>query len=71
MTAAGDRNQTVRLSQIIDVLRKKGYQLVSVLTWVSRKTARQVDADAFPGRRFEARGDGFIFIAVSYGFASL
>ena len=57
----GDRTQTIEaLPQIIDALRNKGYQLVSVsdLIW---KTRAEVMPLLSPEERFEARADGFIF----------
>ncbi len=57
----GDRTQTVAaLPQIIDVLRKKGYQLVSVSDLIG-KTRAEVMPTLSPEERFEARADGFIF----------
>jgi cellulose synthase/poly-beta-1,6-N-acetylglucosamine synthase-like glycosyltransferase/peptidoglycan/xylan/chitin deacetylase (PgdA/CDA1 family) len=57
----GDRTQTVAaLPQIIDALRKKGYQLVSVSDLIG-KTRAEVMPLLSPEERFEARADGFIF----------
>jgi len=57
----GDRTQTVAaLPQIIDVLREKGYQLVSVSDLIG-KTRAEVMPTLSPEERFEARADGFIF----------
>ncbi len=57
----GDRTQTVAaLPQIIDTLRDKGYQLVSVSDLIG-KTRAEVMPLLSPEERFEARADGFIF----------
>jgi len=57
----GDRTQTVAaLPQIIDVLRERGYQLVSVSDLIG-KTRAEVMPLLSPEERFEARADGFIF----------
>jgi peptidoglycan-N-acetylglucosamine deacetylase len=57
----GDRTQTIEaLPQIIDALRNKGYQLVSVSDLI-RKTRAEVMPLLSPEERFEARADGFIF----------
>ncbi len=57
----GDRAQTVAaLPQIIDALRDKGYQLVSVSDLIG-KTRAEVMPLLSPEERFEARADGFIF----------
>ncbi|OLD18772.1 MAG: hypothetical protein AUI91_09935 [Acidobacteria bacterium 13_1_40CM_3_56_11] len=57
----GDRTQTVAaLPQIIDALREKGYQLVSVSDLIG-KTRAEVMPFLSPEERFEARADGFIF----------
>src|SRR6267154_2409022 len=57
----GDRTQTVAaLPQIIDVLREKGYQLVSVSDLIG-KTRAEVMPTLSSEERFEARADGFIF----------
>src|SRR5438552_7611936 len=57
----GDRTQTVAaLPRIIDALRKKGYQLVSVSDLIG-KTRAEVMPLLSPEERFEARADGFIF----------
>src|SRR5258707_9214703 len=57
----GDRTQTVAaLPQIIDVLREKGYQLVSVSDLIG-KTRAEVMPTLSPEERFEACADGFIF----------
>src|SRR5713226_3955792 len=57
----GDRAQTVSaLPQIIDALRDKGYQLVSVSDLIG-KTRAEVMPLLSPEERFEARADGFIF----------
>ncbi len=58
----GDRTQTVAaLPQIIDVLREKGYQLVSVSDLIG-KTRAEVMPTLSPEERFEARVDGIIFL---------
>ena len=57
----GDRSQTVAaLPQIIDALRDKGYQFVSVADLIGR-TRAQVMLPLSPEEQFEARADGFIF----------
>jgi len=57
----GDRTQTVAaLPQIIDALRGRGYQLVSVSDLLGKTRAEIMPALA-PEERFEARADGFIF----------
>jgi peptidoglycan-N-acetylglucosamine deacetylase len=57
----GDRAQTVAaLPQIIDALRAKGYQFVSVADLIGM-TRAQVMLPLSPEERFEARADGFIF----------
>ena len=57
----GDRTQTVAaLPQIIEALREKGYQLVSVSDLIG-KTRAEVMPLLSPQERFEARADGFIF----------
>jgi peptidoglycan-N-acetylglucosamine deacetylase len=57
----GDRTQTVEaLPQIIDALREKGYQLVSVSDLIG-KTRAEVMPLLSRQERFEARADGFIF----------
>ncbi len=57
----GDRTQTVAaLPQIIDALRGKGYELVSVSDLIG-KTRAEVMPLLSPQERFEARADGFIF----------
>jgi peptidoglycan-N-acetylglucosamine deacetylase len=57
----GERAQTVAaLPQIIDTLRGKGYQFVSVSDLIG-KTRAQVMMPLSPQERFEARADGFIF----------
>src|SRR2546426_2765049 len=57
----GDRTQTVAaIPQIIDALREKGYQLVSVSDLIG-KTRAEVMPFLSPEERFEARADGFIF----------
>jgi len=57
----GDRTQTVEaLPQIIDALRKRGYQLVSVSDLIG-KTRAEVMPLLSPEERLEARADGFIF----------
>src|SRR5207245_8474504 len=48
------------LPQIIDTLRKKGYQFVSVADLIGR-TRAQVMLPLSPEEQFEARADGFIF----------
>jgi cellulose synthase/poly-beta-1,6-N-acetylglucosamine synthase-like glycosyltransferase/peptidoglycan/xylan/chitin deacetylase (PgdA/CDA1 family)/spore germination protein YaaH len=57
----GNRSQTLAaLPQIIDVLRKQGYQFVSVADLIGR-TRAQVMLPLSPEEQFEARADGFIF----------
>src|SRR6266852_4091116 len=57
----GDRTQTVAaLPQIIDTLRKKGYQLVSVSDLIGKTRAEMMPLLS-PEERLEARADGFIF----------
>jgi cellulose synthase/poly-beta-1,6-N-acetylglucosamine synthase-like glycosyltransferase/peptidoglycan/xylan/chitin deacetylase (PgdA/CDA1 family) len=57
----GDRAQTVvALPQIIDTLRAKGYQFVSVPDLIG-KTRAQVMLPLSSQEQFEARADGFIF----------
>ena len=57
----GDRTQTLAaLPQIIDALRAKGYQLVSVSDLIG-KTRAEVMPALSAEERFEARADGFIF----------
>jgi cellulose synthase/poly-beta-1,6-N-acetylglucosamine synthase-like glycosyltransferase/peptidoglycan/xylan/chitin deacetylase (PgdA/CDA1 family) len=57
----GERAQTVAaLPQIIDALRDKGYQFVSVSDLIG-KTRAQVMLPLSSEERFEARTDGFIF----------
>jgi peptidoglycan-N-acetylglucosamine deacetylase len=57
----GERAQTVAaLPQIIDALRAKGYQFVSVSDLIG-KTRAQILLPLSPEERFEARADGFIF----------
>ncbi len=57
----GDRSQTVEaLPQIIDALRTRGYQLVSVPDLIG-KTRAQVMLPLSAQEQFEARADGFIF----------
>ena len=57
----GDRSQTLAaLPQIIDVLRERGYQLVSVSDLLKKTRAEMMPALS-PEERFEARADGFIF----------
>ena len=57
----GDRTQTVAaLPQIIDALRKRGYQLVSVSDLIG-KTRAEVMPLLSPEERLEARVDGIIF----------
>src|SRR5229473_3558455 len=57
----GDRAQTIAaLPQIIDALREKGYQLVSVSDLIG-KTRAEVMPTLSPEERLEARADGFIF----------
>src|SRR5258708_3106358 len=57
----GERAQTVAaLPQIIDALRAKGYQFVSVSDLIGM-TRAQVMLPLSAEERFEARADGFIF----------
>src|SRR5262249_9040934 len=56
-----DRSQTVAaLPQIIDALRARGYEFVSVPDLIGRSRA-QVMLPLSPQEQFEARADGFIF----------
>jgi cellulose synthase/poly-beta-1,6-N-acetylglucosamine synthase-like glycosyltransferase/peptidoglycan/xylan/chitin deacetylase (PgdA/CDA1 family) len=62
----GDRGQTLAaLPQIIDALREKGYQFVSVSDLIG-KTRVQVMLPLSPEEQFEARADGFIFGIFQY-----
>src|SRR5712664_4153392 len=62
----GDRSQTLAaLPQIIDALRAKGYQFVSVSDLIG-KTRSQVMLPLSPEEQFEARADGFIFGMFQY-----
>jgi cellulose synthase/poly-beta-1,6-N-acetylglucosamine synthase-like glycosyltransferase/spore germination protein YaaH/peptidoglycan/xylan/chitin deacetylase (PgdA/CDA1 family) len=62
----GEREQTVAaLLQIIDVLRAKGYQFVSVSDLIG-KTRAQVMLPLSAEEQFEARADGFIFSIYQY-----
>ena len=57
----GDRSQTVAaLPQLIDVLRARGYEFVSVPELIG-KTRAQVMLPLSSQEQFEARADGFIF----------
>jgi cellulose synthase/poly-beta-1,6-N-acetylglucosamine synthase-like glycosyltransferase/peptidoglycan/xylan/chitin deacetylase (PgdA/CDA1 family)/spore germination protein YaaH len=57
----GERAQTVAaLPQIIDALRARGYQFVSIGDLLG-KTRAEVMLPLSPQERFEARADGFIF----------
>lgn len=57
----GDRSQTVEaLPRIIDALRSKGYELVSVSDLLGR-TRAEVMMPLTPREQLEARADGFIF----------
>jgi cellulose synthase/poly-beta-1,6-N-acetylglucosamine synthase-like glycosyltransferase/peptidoglycan/xylan/chitin deacetylase (PgdA/CDA1 family)/spore germination protein YaaH len=57
----GDRSQTVAaLPLIIDALRERGYQFVSVPDLIG-KTRAEVMMPLSTEERFEARADGFIF----------
>jgi cellulose synthase/poly-beta-1,6-N-acetylglucosamine synthase-like glycosyltransferase/peptidoglycan/xylan/chitin deacetylase (PgdA/CDA1 family) len=57
----GNRSQTVvALPQLIDTLREKGYQFVSVADLIG-KTRAQVMLPLSSEEQFEARADGFIF----------
>ncbi|HEY2461929.1 MAG TPA: glycosyltransferase [Candidatus Acidoferrum sp.] len=57
----GDRSQTVAaLPRIIDALRAKGYQFVSVPDLIGR-TRAQVMIPLSPSEKLEAHADGFIF----------
>jgi cellulose synthase/poly-beta-1,6-N-acetylglucosamine synthase-like glycosyltransferase/peptidoglycan/xylan/chitin deacetylase (PgdA/CDA1 family) len=70
----GDRSQTVAaLPQVIDRLRAKGYQIVSVPELIG-KTRAGVMLPLSTEERFEARADGFIFGIVQWfrlGIASI
>ncbi len=70
----GDRSQTVAaLPQVIDTLRAKGYQIVSVPELIG-KTRAEVMLPLSTEERFEARADGFIFGIVQWfrlGIASI
>jgi cellulose synthase/poly-beta-1,6-N-acetylglucosamine synthase-like glycosyltransferase/peptidoglycan/xylan/chitin deacetylase (PgdA/CDA1 family) len=62
----GDRSQTIAaLPQIIDALRAKGYQFVSVSDLIG-KTRAQVMLTLSTEEQFEARADGFIFAIFQY-----
>src|SRR5712664_3592602 len=62
----GDRSQTLAaLPLIIDALRAKGYQFVSVSDLIG-KTRAQVMLPLSPEEQFEARADGFIFAMFQY-----
>jgi cellulose synthase/poly-beta-1,6-N-acetylglucosamine synthase-like glycosyltransferase/peptidoglycan/xylan/chitin deacetylase (PgdA/CDA1 family) len=62
----GDRTQTIAaLPQIIDALRAKGYQFVSVSDLIG-KTRAQVMLPLSTEEQFEARADGFIFAMFQY-----
>src|SRR5882762_1605029 len=62
----GDRTQTIAaLPQIIDALRAKGYQFVSVSDLIG-KTRAQVMLPLSREEQFEARADGFIFALFQY-----
>ncbi len=57
----GDRTQTVAaLPQVIDALRKQGYEFVSVSDLIG-KTRAEVMMPLTATERLEARADGFIF----------
>src|SRR5713101_5971411 len=57
----GDRSQTLTaLPKIIDALRARGYQFVSVSDLLKKTRAEMMPALS-PEERFEARADGFIF----------
>jgi len=57
----GDRSQTIAaLPKMIDALRDRGYQFVSVADLIG-KTRAGVMLPLSPEERFEARADGFIF----------
>jgi cellulose synthase/poly-beta-1,6-N-acetylglucosamine synthase-like glycosyltransferase/spore germination protein YaaH/peptidoglycan/xylan/chitin deacetylase (PgdA/CDA1 family) len=57
----GDRSETVTaLPQVIDTLRAKGYQIVSVPELIG-KTRAEVMLPLSTEEQFEARADGFIF----------
>lgn len=57
----GDRTQTLAaLPQIIDELRARGYEFVSVPDLIG-KTRAQVMLPLSPEEQFDARADGFIF----------
>jgi peptidoglycan-N-acetylglucosamine deacetylase len=57
----GNRSQTLAaLPKVIDTLREKGYQFVSVADLIGR-TRAQVMLPLSPEEQFEARADGFIF----------
>src|SRR5712664_1276927 len=62
----GDRSQTLAaLPLIINALREKGYQFVSVSDLIG-KTRAQVMLPLSPEEQFEARADGFIFGMFQY-----
>src|SRR5713226_3957101 len=62
----GERAQTVAaLPQIIDALRERGYQFVSVADLIG-KTRAQVMLPLSAEEQFEARADGFIFSIYQY-----
>jgi cellulose synthase/poly-beta-1,6-N-acetylglucosamine synthase-like glycosyltransferase/peptidoglycan/xylan/chitin deacetylase (PgdA/CDA1 family) len=57
----GERAHTVEaLPEVIDILRQKGYQFVSVPDLIG-KTRAQVMMPLSPEEKLEARADGFIF----------
>jgi cellulose synthase/poly-beta-1,6-N-acetylglucosamine synthase-like glycosyltransferase/peptidoglycan/xylan/chitin deacetylase (PgdA/CDA1 family)/spore germination protein YaaH len=70
----GDRSQTVvALPQIIDALRARGYQFVSVSDLIG-KTRAEVMMPLSAEERMEARADGFIFGIyhwLRFGFATI
>jgi peptidoglycan-N-acetylglucosamine deacetylase len=62
----GERAQTVAaLPQIIDALRERGYQFVSVASLLG-KTREKLMPPLSAQERFEARADGFIFGIVQW-----
>jgi cellulose synthase/poly-beta-1,6-N-acetylglucosamine synthase-like glycosyltransferase/peptidoglycan/xylan/chitin deacetylase (PgdA/CDA1 family)/spore germination protein YaaH len=62
----GERAQTVAaLPQIIDALRERGYQFVSVASLLG-KTREELMLPLSAQERFEARADGFIFGIVQW-----
>src|SRR3981189_1301161 len=62
---AGPSQTLAALPQIIDVLRAKGYQFVSVSDLIGKTPAQGMLALS-PEEQFEARADGFIFALFQY-----